>query len=161
MGRRAKPIHLHVVEGNPNRLTKAEIEARMAAEARLRPASDKVRPPTWLGKEAKKIFRRLVKEMEQTELWTNVDVDTLAVYCDAVVRYAQASQDIEENGLTVEGARGVVQNPAVLVASKYASIISRCAAKLGLDPASRASLAIPKEAKKEVPSPVDVMFGNV
>lgn len=162
MGRKAKPIHLQLVEGNPNRLTKAEIEARKAGEAKVRPPSDRVKPPVWLGKKAKALFRKLVKDLESTELLTNVDVETLAVYCDAVERYAQATQEIEATGITVVGSQGTpVQNPAVLVASKYAGIIAKCASKLGLDPASRASLAIPKESPKKEITPVEAMFGDV
>lgn len=161
MGRPAKPINLHVIDGKKH-LTKAELQARLEAEAQLRPPADRVKPPAWLGKRAKKLFRQLVKDMEQTELYTNVDVETLAVYCDAVVRYAQATEAIEEQGVTIMGAQGVpVQNPAVLVASKYAAIMSRCASKLGLDPSSRAAMALRKEPKKKEPTPVDVMFGNV
>ena len=32
IGRKAKPIHLHLLEGNTNRLTKDEIEQRLKAE---------------------------------------------------------------------------------------------------------------------------------
>ncbi|MEB9004252.1 phage terminase small subunit P27 family, partial [Bacillus cereus] len=31
IGRKAKPIHLHLLEGNTNRLTKDEIEQRLKA----------------------------------------------------------------------------------------------------------------------------------
>lgn len=161
MGRRAKPIGLHIVDGKKN-LTKAEIKARQEAEARLRPPADNLAPPSWLGKEAQQLFTRLVRDMQGTELYTNVDVETLAVYCDAVEQYAKATREVQENGVTIMGAQGnPIQNPAVLVATKYATVMSRCASKLGLDPASRASLAIPKEEPKKKQSPVEVMFGDV
>ena len=35
IGRKAKPIHLHLLEGNTNRLTKDEIEQRLKAEKQL------------------------------------------------------------------------------------------------------------------------------
>jgi phage terminase small subunit len=34
-GRYAKPIRLHVIEGNPNRLTKAEISSRLESEIKI------------------------------------------------------------------------------------------------------------------------------
>ncbi|MDT2245974.1 hypothetical protein P7H16_01645 [Paenibacillus larvae] len=34
-GRHAKPIALHLAEGNPNRLTKEEIKQRQEAEVKL------------------------------------------------------------------------------------------------------------------------------
>lgn len=162
MGRRAKPVALHLVTGNKNRLTKAEIEKRKAGEEKVRPPSDGVKPPSWLGRKAKTLFRRLVKDMKETELYTNVDVETMAVYCDAVERYAQAAEEIDRNGITIMGAQGApIQNPAVLVATKYASIISRCASKLGLDPSSRASLAIPREEPKKETTPFEAMYADV
>ncbi|PGS45765.1 phage terminase small subunit P27 family, partial [Bacillus cereus] len=42
MGRKAKPIHLHLLEGNTSRLTKEEIEQRLEAEQRLQAKKDKV-----------------------------------------------------------------------------------------------------------------------
>ena len=47
IGRKAKPIHLHLLEGNTNRLTKDEIEQRLKAENSYK-QKDKVKPPTWL-----------------------------------------------------------------------------------------------------------------
>lgn len=161
MGRRAKPIGLHIVDGKKN-LTKAEIKARQEAEARLRPPADNLAPPSWLGKEAQQLFTRLVRDMQGTELYTNVDVETLAVYCDAVEQYAKASQEVREKGVTIVGATGnPIQNPAVLVATKYAGVISRCAGKLGLDPSSRASLAIPREEPKKETTPFEALYGDV
>ncbi|MBG9498329.1 terminase, partial [Bacillus thuringiensis] len=48
IGRKAKPIHLHLLEGNTKRLTKDEIEQRLKAEKQLQAKKDKVKPPTWL-----------------------------------------------------------------------------------------------------------------
>ena len=59
MGRKAKPIHLHILEGNTNRLTKEEMKQRLESEKRWKAKSDKVRPPTWLDSVAKKEFKRI------------------------------------------------------------------------------------------------------
>lgn len=163
MGRNAKPVSLHLVGGNKSRKTKKELEERQAAEERLRPPADKVRPPTWLSKDAKKIFRRIVKDLEETDLLTNVDVHPLAVYCDAVVQHAAATRILEEEGLTSIGANGQkVQHPAVLVATKYAGLIAKYTSKFGFDPAARASLAMPAPKEDESPAtPFDRMFADV
>lgn len=148
MGRRAKPVELHLLHGKKH-LTKKEIRERQEGEARIRPPADKVRPPTWLSREAKRVFRRIVKDLEGTEILANPDVHTLAVLADAMVKHAQATDQVEREGFTVVGAQGgMIQNPAVLVATKYAQIISRLAPRFGLDPSGRASLALPRDTAK-------------
>lgn len=149
MSRRAKPVALHVVGGNPNRLTKKEIREREKAEAKLRPPANRLRAPDWLQGDARRLFQQIVRDMADTQLYTNVEVHPLAIYCDAVIKHRDASLEVDRDGPTIAGARGgLVQHPAVLVATKYAQVIARYGAILGLDPSSRASLAIPREEEK-------------
>jgi len=158
VGRRARPVELLVLDGKKH-LTKAEKQARAEREAAIRPPSGNLRPPAWLSDEAKKEFRRIVRLMKDTGLLTMAEVDELAVYCDALVRHRQATEVIEREGVVVIGARGPMQNPAVLVATKYAQIIAKLAPRLGLDPSGRASLAIPREKEKQV-DPFEEKFGH-
>lgn len=143
MGRRARPVELLVLNGRKH-LTKQEIQERKEREERLRPAADAVRAPSWLSKEAKKIWRRAVKALSPLELLTNADVDQLALFCDAAARYAECSQILSEEGVIIEGPRGPMKHPAVSAQAQYASIVARLGGKFGLDPSGRASIAIPK-----------------
>ncbi len=158
MGRRAKPIELYVL-GNKHKKSKSEVTARQQAEQALRPPSSKLTPPKWLDKAAKKEWRRIVKLMEGLGILTDVDVDILAAYCDAVVRYAEASQQVREQGFVVTNDKGnPIQNPALLAVEKYWRIKSKAAAALGLDPTSRASLA--KKAAEKPKDEFEELFGN-
>lgn len=151
MGRRAKPVELHVLKGNHR--TKKEVRERKAAEQAIRPPSDKIMPPGWLNEQAQEVFLSIVDQLKGTDLLTNADIAELAVLSDAIVKHALASRAVDEHGITVLGAQGnLIQNPAVLVASKYAGIIARLAPRFGLDPSGRASLAIPREKDKPVDS---------
>lgn len=143
MGRRARPVELLVLNGKKH-LTKKEIRERREREERLRPAADAVRAPSWLSKEARKIWRRAVKALGPLEILTNADVEQLAVFCDSAARYAECSRLIAEQGIIVDGPRGPMQNPAVSAQAKYAAIVARLGSKFGLDPSGRASIAIPK-----------------
>lgn len=78
MGRKAKPAKLHLVEGNKANISKSVLEARAENEARLRTWTDKVKPPKWLSKDAKREFKRIAKELQEVDLISNVDVDMLA-----------------------------------------------------------------------------------
>lgn len=154
MGRRAKPVELLVLNGKKH-LTKREIAERQQAEEALRPSTDKLRPPQWLSKDARKEWRRVTKLVEGLGILTGIDANTLAVYCDAVVRYGEASKIIGEEGMVL----GSKQHPAVMVQQKYAGIIARCAGQLGLDPSARAALA--KKAKEEKPKDkFEELFGS-
>lgn len=105
-GRNAKPVILQVMEGNPNNLTKAEIERRKAAEIKL--GSDKLTMPAFIKDDpvAKKKWRDLVKEYKEAkelgiDLVTSTDTGLLARYCQtfseykALVKRRQAIDNID------------------------------------------------------------------
>lgn len=153
MGRRAKPIGLHVVGGNQSRLTKREIEERQEAEEKLTPNSDKVKPPTWLNKVAKKEFKRLAEELMKLKLLTNVDVHALAAYCDAYSDYVECTKIIEEEGLMVEytnkaAETNKVPHPLLTKKKQLHEQMRSLAIEFGLTPSARAKLAIPKQKKE-------------
>lgn len=94
-GRNAKPVALHLAEGNPNRLTKEQIQQRKDAEVKLG-AQDlkKLKKPGYVSKDkiANRIWNELVKEYKSAadqgvELLTSSDVGTLALYCKTFSEY--------------------------------------------------------------------------
>ena len=164
MGKRVIPIDVQLAKGNPNRLTKAEIEKRKKAEEKLTPNKDKIKCPSWLDKEAKKEWKRIYKELEELNLLTNVDITALAIYCDAYSKYIQANKEIAEKGMFVEytnkyGATNTIENPAVNAAKKYAEIIRKMCSEFGLTPSARAKLTLPK-TEEEV-DPITEKFGDI
>ncbi len=160
MGRRARPVELYVLNGKHKR-GKREIAARQQAEASVRPASAKLRPPKWLDKPARKEWRRVVRLMAGLGILTDADVNTLAVYCDAAVRYAEAAQRVREEGLIVTKPSGEpMQNPAALAAERYWRIMAKAAAALGLDPSARAALAKAKAQQQQKQDRFEEMFGT-
>lgn len=164
-GRKAMPTHLKVVGGRSN-MTKEEIKKRIAAEERLAPAADKVEPPAWLSKEAKKEWEIVAPELQRLGLLTNVDVSALAVYCDAVARYTEAAKKIQKEGAVIEytntqGATNLVKSPWVQVADQYAKIIRQYLTEFGLSPSARASLAINHADDEKEETPFEQMFGDL
>lgn len=164
MGRRAKPIELMLIQGKKH-LTKAEIQARRENEKKLRPKADKIKPPKWLSKEARKEFKRLAKELAEIKLLTNVDVDLLAAYCDAYVDYQRCTEIIAAEGLMVEytnkaAETNKVPHPLLTKKKQLFEQMKAIAAEFGLTPSARAKLALPREEEKE-PTEFDKMFGDV
>lgn len=94
-GRNAKSIGLHLAEGNPNRLTKAEIAARQEGEVKLgKHELEKLKKPSFVAKDkaAAKLWNELVKEykaaaQQGAELLASSDVGMLAMYCKTYSEY--------------------------------------------------------------------------
>ncbi len=153
MGRKAKPIQLHLLEGNKNRLTKKQIEQRLEVEQRLKPKTDKVKPPSWLDSTAKKEFKRIAAELMELELLTNIDVNALAAYCDAYSDYIKCTKIIQEEGLMVEytnkaAETNKVPHPLMTKKRQLYDQMKSIASEFGLTPAARAKIAIPKKDEK-------------
>ena len=144
-GRKAMPVELLLLNGNKNRLTKKEIEARKTAEEKMKMKADQVRPPSWLSAPAKREFKRLAAELKEIDLIANVDLNQLAVYCRAYARYVELQKEDIPNEKTLD-----------TLFKQMKSI----ATEFGFTPSSRAKLAMPKEEEKPQSSE-EKMFGDV
>jgi len=80
-GRNAKPISLHIAEGNPNRLTKAEIEIRKQTEIKIGSAT--LRSPTFIRNNtlAYAKWKEILKIYKNADFVSSGDVGLLARYC--------------------------------------------------------------------------------
>ena len=166
MGRRAKSIHLHLMDGNTSKKTKEEIERRKAAEESLKTGADKVKPPQWLCREGKKEFRRLTKQLLEVDMVTNLDVDMLAKYCKELVLYRQTVAIIEAEGLLVEhtnksGATNTVQHPLLPAKKAMFDTCYKLAQDFGFTPSARAKIAIHKQKDETEPTEFEQKFGDV
>jgi P27 family predicted phage terminase small subunit len=105
---------------------------------------------------AKEKWNQIIDELKELGLVTNLDINALAIYCDALYRYEKAVQKIEQEGETIEytnkgGATNLQQNPQVRIANQFAKIAKGFGGDLGLTPSHRLKLVVPKEEKKEDP----------
>jgi len=136
-GRNAKPVSLHLAEGNPNRLTKEEIKQRQDAEVKLG-ANDikKLKRPRFVtqNKVASKLWNELVKEYQTAaekgiQLLSSSDVGTLALYCKTFSEYELLLEQhqrieaisIDEEILTEYIERAEKANEVELKALRYLS----------------------------------------
>lgn len=103
-GRRAKPIGLHLAEGNPNRLTKRQIEHREKAEKSLYTGMTFLESPAVKSDlVAHREFGRLRKLYKSIQYIDGLDEQIINRYCmlisqeQALARMAERMQmDIEE-----------------------------------------------------------------
>ncbi len=115
-------------KGRGKHWTAAEVEARAQAAASLKRDQVVLRPPRWLGKEARRIWDKVLKDAAGLDLFDNLDRDTLAIYCDAVVKYKELSKQAHKDVSDIKALQA------------WSRIIAQYADKLGLTPAARARL---------------------
>ena len=122
--------------------------ARMKArENEPKPAKAEAKPPTWLSRRGRKIFRELAQITTAMDVLTVADHPALAMLCDAYDGYFVASEAITERGMTFtipnrDGDELVKANPAVAMKSDAWRRIQSGLSKFGLDPSSRAGLVV-------------------
>jgi P27 family predicted phage terminase small subunit len=151
------------------------IDKRKKNEEKLQAPSNSVKPPTWLSEEAKKLFKKSVDELKKIKIINNLDVNTLAVYCDSVIKYSEFENEIERLNELYEKAEKIedievqvktqmnINKMIINYTSKKLSIadnIRKYAIEFGLTPQSRARLAIP-HAKKKEKTEEEELFDNV
>lgn len=130
-------------KGGGKHWTKKEVESRERAAAKVtRPKKISLRMPDWLDDEAKKVWKKTIKDMQAFEILDKVDEDVLATYCDAVARHKELSEMIRKKGYTIHNSSGtLVEAPWVKTQLSYARLIVQYSDKLGLNANSRARLA--------------------
>lgn len=138
MPQNAKSAMLHIIEGNPNNKTKAELSRRKNNEERLKGSANNIDPPSWLNTGAKKEFLRITELFKPTEVLTEADINVLAIYCDTLMDYKSYNTQIKKHGRFPKGR----VNPAIREKQKTADLLNKYANQLGLTPSARASMAI-------------------
>lgn len=101
--------------------------------------------PKVLDKIAKKEWRRAGKLLMDIGLLAEIDMVTLAGYCDAYSRWYQATEKVHEMGMVfkkTDGTPGL--NPYLRVAREAFEQMMKNACLCGMSPSSRASLKVEK-----------------
>lgn len=137
MGRPAKSLFEHVLNGTT---PKAALHVESVITGAL------PRPPKFLSKEAKKKFRGLVKQLAERRAVTQGDTDLITIYCRTFMRWIQASESVDKEGiicsyerLDKDGKVHVVERPNIslkIVETTERAMLSYLT-KLGLTPKDR------------------------
>ena len=147
MGRPAKNVSVMA-----KHLTKEEVANRKALEEKLKGGTDKIKPPSYLNKEQKKIFNFIVKELENAEILSNLDVFILE-------KCAICLDRIRESEILLN--KDLLNKEALKVKESYSKEFFRCCNELSLSPQSRAKLGnINLKTTQEVKDPVLKVVGN-
>lgn len=122
-------------KGGGKHWTADEVAARKAAAATLKREKVSISPPEYLSKGALFVWNRVMNDTQQIELLDNLDVDILAMYCDAVDNYQTLSKII-----SLGRVESTIDGDAMKMLQGWSRIISSCADKLGFTPGARARL---------------------
>lgn len=133
-GRRAKPTAVKQLAGNPGKrpLNKAEPKPKGAGTPK---------PPGWLGRYGKALWKRLAPELEQLGILSSIDLMAFEALCGAYDRWRDAEQQIKVHG-KVYTKDGIARlRPEVRIAEVARKELRQLATEFGLTPAARPRVA--------------------
>jgi len=97
---------------------------------------DAPEPPTWLDREAKAEWRRVVPELARLKLLSRMTRASLASYCEAWSAFVEATKIVHEEGVVCEGRSGQMVHPAFKAQMAASAELRRWAIEYALTPAS-------------------------
>lgn len=147
MGKRGpapKPTHLKVVEGTYRK--------DRAAKNEPRPEPGAPNCPTWLHREAKREWRRIVPELERLGLLTELDRAALAAYCQSYADWYEAERRIRRSGtIQVTDTGYIAPHPAVGQKNQAMQRMKQYLALFGLSPSDRTRVSAPEREETSDP----------
>lgn len=133
-GRPRKPTHLKLLEGTyrPDRAVKNE----------PRPPVEAPSCPTWLHREAKREWRRVMPQLLAAGLITHLDRAALAAYCQCYAYWWEADRAIKRHGTTQVTDKGyIAPRPEVAMRKSALAEMRRFGAEFGLSPGTRSGVS--------------------
>lgn len=137
-GRKPKPPELRRLEGNPGK--------RAINEDAPQPTGTPTRP-NYLNGYAAEVWGKIIGAMPE-KVYSPADEELLAAYCVAAAMHREAVERINEMGAVIVADSGApYQNPWTGILNTQATKMATIGSRLGLDPAARATLRVPKDEK--------------
>ena len=138
------PTKLKILRGNPGRrpLNKAEPE----------PPPGEPGQPTFLDREAKAMWRRLVKQLGGMGILAVVDRERIAGCCYWWSRFVQLQAEVKKQGDLPVSAGKHVKNPRVEMMRDAYKLFAAEASILGIGPAARSRIVVDKKPATDDPA---------
>ncbi len=134
-GRKPKPTHLKVLEGNPGR--------RPLNPGEPRPEAKVPTCPQHLCPSAKAEWKRLAQQLFTLGILTALDRSTLAAYCQSYGRWVEAEQKLKETPTLLKMPSGYVQqNPWLTISNKQLELMHKYMSEFGLSPVARSRVDV-------------------
>lgn len=168
-GRNKQPLQVILGNGRSKHLTKDEIKKRQNHEEKMRGSTENIVAPSYLTAVQKKEFVELSEKLVALDIFSELDVDSLARYLDSKYQYLQLVKDMRKMKPTetVEQSNGkkitIANEDYPKLARVKNTLFNECrsaAADLGLTITSRLKLVIPSPSTVEGKSEAQKRFGD-
>lgn len=136
-------------------MTKAEKETRTIAENSVKGRACRLAPPKYLTREQAVLFRKLVKELRDSNVLSSLDVYVLSNCAIAIDRIRQYDESISANASLLYD-RDVIGNR-----NKTVSEFLRYCNELCLSPQARAKIGTAAIIKQSQDNPTERMFDDI
>lgn len=144
VGRKPKPTHLKILEGNPG---KRPINTN---EPKPRPIAPKC--PRGLSAAAKREWERVAPLLERCGLLTEIDMAALAAYCTLYGRWIEAETTVRKEGLIILSPNGYPQqSPHLQIANRCLDQMKTYLVEFGMTPSSRTRISVNSSESSEDP----------
>ena len=169
-GRNKQPLQVILGNGRSKHLTNEEIKKRQKHEEKMRGPTENIVAPSYLTAAQKKEFTELAEKLVALEIFSELDVDSLARYLDSKYQYLQIVKDMRkikptEVVKTESGKSVTIANEDYpKLARVKNTLFNECrsaASDLGLTITSRLKLIIPTPSSTvERKSEAEKRFGG-
>jgi P27 family predicted phage terminase small subunit len=134
-GRKPKPTHLKLLQGNPGKRRLNTEEPKPPAE--LPPV------PELLSDGAKQEWARLGQQLLTLGLLTSIDRAAFAAYCVLWARWAEAEEALKKTGPVVRSPSGYAMlSPFYTIANQSLSQLRSYLVEFGMTPSSRSRTSV-------------------
>jgi P27 family predicted phage terminase small subunit len=136
-GRPPKPSHLKLLQGNAGKRPINTDEPEPDAV-------DDLAAPEFLSPEAARKWQEWAPKLARNRLFTDLDTDLLAMYCEAYAEWRDAMDQLEKYGKIVKSPKSgyPVPNPYVAIRNTSESTMRSIASEFGMGPASRTRIHV-------------------
>jgi P27 family predicted phage terminase small subunit len=149
-GRRPKPTHLKLLQGNPG---KRRINANEP-----KPPVEILPAPDHLSDSAKAEWERMAKVLAQLGLLTSIDGVAFEAYCTLVARWREAEEALKKTGPVVKSPSGYpILSPYYTVANQSLNQMRAFLVEFGMTPSARSRISL-RNAEQRDPME-DFLFG--
>jgi len=169
MPRPAKPVELHLLNGNKRHLTKEEIAARRKQEAKLNSGVKRYKPSDQVKVDAVALamFKRLQRLYKSIEFIEGLDENIINRYCLLHSEWAglrDMRNDLAAQYIKAEADEKMAMSEMMLELDKRidkkADLMLKLEDRLFLNPVARVK-NVPKKEKEQANPLADKGFGNV
>lgn len=134
-GRRPKPSHLKLLQGNPGRRPLNASEPKPPAQ--LPPV------PEHLSDSAKREWARMGQQLLNLGLLTSIDRSAFAAYCAVYARWVEAEESLRQTGPVLRSPSGYpMLSPFYTVANQSLSQMRAYMTEFGMTPSSRSRTSV-------------------